>query len=88
MTSKPNVTIDYDNLPPLGLNNPRIKALVEQSKIDKKERFRRSTRSFFESQTDEKPYYPSLYEQDMELAYQISYILSEPPPKHIYNDVS
>lgn len=87
LTHKPNISVDYDNLPPLALNNPRIRALIEQSKRDNQRRFRRSTRSVFNEaeSTNDQDYYPSLYEQDAEIAPEFTYILAETYPKDLDN---
>uniref|UniRef100_A0A915DPV3 TGF-beta family profile domain-containing protein n=1 Tax=Ditylenchus dipsaci TaxID=166011 RepID=A0A915DPV3_9BILA len=44
LSAKPNVTVDYDNLPPIGRSNPKIKALIEQSLRENHKRVRKSTR--------------------------------------------
>lgn len=79
MPSKPNVTVDYDNLPPIGRSNPRIKALIEQSlrETQTKRRVRKHTSFYPAPQAD---YFPALYETDVEASPQITYVLAQRPP--------
>jgi hypothetical protein len=78
LVSKPNVTVDYNNLPPVGRASPKVKQMIEKSIQEKKQRYRRgisSSPSFTEGE-----YYPSLYETDAEISTQISFIKSTPAP--------
>jgi hypothetical protein len=74
LIAKPNVTVDYDNLPPIGRANPKVKALIEQT-IREKKRSKRSLRYGISGD-----YYPHLYETDFEATPQISYVMSERAP--------
>lgn len=78
LPAKPNVTVDYDNLPPIGRSNPRIKALIEQSLRENRRRVRKS--SHFESMMPQADYFPALYETDVDVSPQISYVMAQRPP--------
>lgn len=77
LPSKPNVTIDYDNLPPIGQNNSKVQALIEQTL---RERRRRVKKSPFQSPSENIPgvnYFPALYESNPEVVPQTSFVLAE-----------
>lgn len=74
LSVKPNVTVDYDNLPPIGRSNPRVKALIEQT-IREKKRSRRAL-----AYTNEGEYLPRLYETDYDVVPQFNFILAERAP--------
>ncbi|KAI6177417.1 DAF-7 protein [Aphelenchoides bicaudatus] len=74
LTSKPNVTVDYDNLPPIGHRHPKVKALIEQT-IREKKRARRSL-----SYMNDGEYLPHLYETDSDKKPQFSFIMAERAP--------
>lgn len=76
LTSKPNVTVDYDNLPPLNRASPKIKQLVEKSVIESRRRVKRERNSNYITTDNE--YYPSLYEVDSDIIPQTSFIKSSP----------
>ena len=74
LVTKPNVTVDYKNLPPMGRYSSRVKQMVEKSVQEKKHRYRRDASA---------DYYPSLYETDAEVSTQISFIKSTPAPFYL-----
>ena len=71
---KPNVTVDYDNLPPLNRANARVRQLVERSVMERRRVKRGSNYISMENE-----YYPSLYEVDAEPTPQTSFIKSSTP---------
>ncbi|CAD5216555.1 unnamed protein product [Bursaphelenchus okinawaensis] len=72
LAAKPNVTIDYDNLPPIGRQNPRIRALIEQTIREKK----RSKRSLPSLDMD----MSHLYETDSQTVPTSTFFVAEPAP--------
>lgn len=73
LVAKPNVTVDYDNLPPLGRTSAKVKQLIDRTVMERR-RAKRSSNYI----TMEEEYYPSLYETDSEPLPQISFVKSTP----------
>lgn len=79
LPAKPNVTVDYDNLPPIGRQDQKIRQLVEDSLKESKRRIKRS--AFYEFEEDNRNGYdPSLYETDMAATPQTTFLTAQKPP--------
>lgn len=79
LPAKPNVTVDYDNLPPIGRQDQKIRQLVEDSLKESKRRIKRS--SFYEFEEENRNGYdPSLYEADVAATPQTTFLPAQKPP--------
>jgi len=83
LQSKPNVTVNYDNLPLIGRNNPRIKALIDQTlRENGHRRVRKSALRTHPENSGREPadIFPSLYESNPEIPPEAVYIEGKPAP--------